>query len=104
MPLDILFEVRALNHNKYMMIFRRELYSFRVQIFGHLKPADLLHLARSNRELRGLLMSKNSISVWKKVRRHLLTPSCPPDFSEPRWADLLFGGTNCQVNTDQFLS
>ncbi|KAF9053059.1 hypothetical protein BJ165DRAFT_1445191 [Panaeolus papilionaceus] len=44
MPLDILFE-----------------------IFGFLHPLDLLYLARANKVLRGVVMSRQALGVWKKL-------------------------------------
>lgn len=35
--------------------------------------------------------------LWRAAREHQSIPACPTDFSEPRWAALLYGGTNCQV-------
>ncbi|KDR81924.1 hypothetical protein GALMADRAFT_221811 [Galerina marginata CBS 339.88] len=69
MPLDVLFE-----------------------IFGGLDPIDLLHLARTTQDLRALLMSRSSISVWKQSRSNIPgLPECPDDLSEPQYANLSFG-------------
>ncbi|KAF8058734.1 hypothetical protein FPV67DRAFT_515626 [Lyophyllum atratum] len=73
MPLDILYE-----------------------IFMHLGPRDLVLLTRTSKSLRETLISDDSVTVWKAVRRKAHMPSCPPDFSEPQWATLLFGGKKCQ--------
>lgn len=61
-------------------------------IFSHLHPLDLLRLARTNRMLRSHLMSKSSASVWREAREEVdpPVPDCPPDQSEPQWAQLLF--------------
>ncbi|KAI0707647.1 hypothetical protein C8Q76DRAFT_745779 [Earliella scabrosa] len=70
MPLDILFE-----------------------IFAHLEPYDMLHLARTTKALRNLLMSRSSITVWRRARANrpdLLDCKCPSDMSEPAYANLLF--------------
>ncbi|RDB24012.1 hypothetical protein Hypma_008636 [Hypsizygus marmoreus] len=68
LPLDILFE-----------------------IFGHLHPLDILHLAQSTREMRAFLMSRSSAFVWKQARSNVeALPDCPPGMSEPQYADLLF--------------
>nr|VWO94846.1 F-box domain protein [Ganoderma boninense] len=68
MPLDILYEV-----------------------FAHLHPYDLLHLARTTKAFRSLLMSRSSITLW---RQSIATvpdlPECPPDLTEPAYANLLF--------------
>ena len=49
--------------------------------------------------LRSTLMSKQAITVWKAVFKAMDVPDCPDGFSEPRWAQLLFGGNVCQVTT-----
>ena len=61
------------------------------QIVGYLNPTDLLNMARSSQSLRNLFMSKDSKSVWRRVRENLELPDCPDDLSEPQYADLLFG-------------
>ena len=62
------------------------------QIFGHLKPLDLLHLARTTKDLRAILMKRSSISVWKQARSQFDNlPDCPDDLSEPQYAELSFG-------------
>lgn len=62
------------------------------QIFGHLKPLDLLHLARTTKDLRAILMARSSTSIWKHARSQFDDlPDCPDDLSEPRYAELLFG-------------
>jgi hypothetical protein len=48
--------------------------------------------------LRKTLMSKQAITVWKAALKEWKAPDCPNDFSEPRWANLLFGGNVCQVS------
>lgn len=65
-----------------------------LQIFTHLFPADLLNLARSTKAFRELLMKKSSITIWRAARGNVLDlPDCPPDLSEPAYANLLF--SNC---------
>ncbi|KAF8968302.1 hypothetical protein BDZ97DRAFT_1696676 [Flammula alnicola] len=73
MPLDVLFE-----------------------IFARLKPIDLLNLARTSKDLRAMLMSRSSSSIWKEARTHVIPalPECPEDLSEPEYANFLFG-KNC---------
>ncbi|KAF6753196.1 hypothetical protein DFP72DRAFT_426008 [Ephemerocybe angulata] len=71
LPLDILFE-----------------------IFGHLSPADILHLSRTTKSFRRVLLNKSAISVWKAAFGNLQedeapTP-CPEELSLPVWANLLF--------------
>ncbi|KII94220.1 hypothetical protein PLICRDRAFT_36468 [Plicaturopsis crispa FD-325 SS-3] len=77
LPLDILFE-----------------------IFGHLLPLDLLHLARTTKSFRGLLMRKSSTSMWKASRRNVEgLLDCPKDLCEPAYAFLAFDTRchNCSV-------
>lgn len=75
------------------------------QIFRHLAPSDLLHLIRTNKTFRSLLLSRSATTVWKSSRKSLPGPPVPdpPEiFScEPKWAELLFGGATCSV---RFLS
>ncbi|KDQ61918.1 hypothetical protein JAAARDRAFT_31404 [Jaapia argillacea MUCL 33604] len=75
-PLDILFE-----------------------IFTHLSPKDLLTLSRTSRILRSTLLSKNATTVWKRSLANMpgSPPACPKDISEARWAELLYGATNCHI-------
>ena len=86
MPLDVLFEVCATLH-----LVTDQCLQY-PQIFGHLKPLDLLHLARTTKDLRAILMNRSSISIWKHSRSQLDgLPDCPDDLSEPQYAEYLFG-------------
>ena len=70
------------------------------QIFSELGPMDLVNLARTNKALRGVLMSRKSIWVWLTARRNAgvtKVPEPPDDMSEPAWALLLFGPAVCSV-------
>ncbi|KAG2069481.1 hypothetical protein BDR04DRAFT_1055483 [Suillus decipiens] len=68
LPLDILFE-----------------------IFGRLLPLDLLHLARTTKALRAMLMHRSSITVWMAARSNVKgMPACTDDMSEPAHASLAF--------------
>ncbi|KAK7687019.1 hypothetical protein QCA50_009518 [Cerrena zonata] len=59
MPLDIIFEV-----------------------LGYLLPNDLLNLARTTKEFRNLLMSRESRRFWKTARGNIKgLPKCP-DFCQ----------------------
>lgn len=72
-------------------------YSPRLQIFSHLEPIDLLHLARTNKSFRALLVSRRSTALWRAARRNIPDlPECPEDISEPALANLLFL-SNCHV-------
>ncbi|GLB44772.1 hypothetical protein LshimejAT787_1801090 [Lyophyllum shimeji] len=61
-----------------------------------LDPGDLLSLARTNKSLRTTLMARGALTVWKAVRMGIKAPDPPKDFSEPRWAELLFGSVMCE--------
>ncbi|KAI0268998.1 hypothetical protein BGY98DRAFT_1101332 [Russula aff. rugulosa BPL654] len=59
---------------------------------------DLVNLARTNKALRDVLMSRKSIWVWLISRRNAgvtKVPNPPDDMSEPAWALLLFGPAVC---------
>ncbi|KAL0952056.1 hypothetical protein HGRIS_008694 [Hohenbuehelia grisea] len=81
-----------------------------LEIFGHLAPLDVLHLARTSKALRRVLMSKSSTSVWLCSFAAVPdVPPCPPDMTLPSYANLLFD-THCHVclqrnirNVDYFL-
>ena len=63
---------------------------------------DLVNLARTNKALRQVLMSRKSIWVWLVVRRNAgatTVPDPPDDMSEPAWALLLFGPAVCSVRS-----
>ncbi|KIJ57848.1 hypothetical protein HYDPIDRAFT_44753 [Hydnomerulius pinastri MD-312] len=60
-------------------------------ILGFLHPMDLLNLARTTKAFRRLLMQKSSAFVWKTSRSYIEGfPDCPPDLSEPQYANLAF--------------
>ncbi|KAJ3482423.1 hypothetical protein NLJ89_g12140 [Agrocybe chaxingu] len=68
LPLDILFE-----------------------IFGCLRPLDLLHLTRTTKSIRALLLHRSATSVWKRAfSGDSSLPLCPDDVSLPSWASLAF--------------
>ncbi|KAI0645558.1 hypothetical protein C8Q79DRAFT_1091195 [Trametes meyenii] len=68
MPIDILLEIMALLH-----------------------PRDLLNLARTTKEFRAFLMSRNSASLWKAARKQVPgLPDLPYWLSEPAYANLMF--------------
>ncbi|KAJ7126990.1 hypothetical protein C8R44DRAFT_780134 [Mycena epipterygia] len=61
------------------------------EIFGHLNPLDLLHLARTTKEIRGILMARSAAFIWKEARSHVEgLPDLPRDLSEPQYANLVF--------------
>ncbi|KAE9405647.1 hypothetical protein BT96DRAFT_1015383 [Gymnopus androsaceus JB14] len=62
-----------------------------LEIFCYLSPGDLLQLARSSKDLRGILMSKSSESIWRIARENVRDlPPRPEDLNEPQFAHLLY--------------
>ncbi|GLB40352.1 putative A Receptor for Ubiquitination Targets [Lyophyllum shimeji] len=62
------------------------------EIFSNLHPLDLLHLARTSKRLRAILMSRSSISIWRAALANVeRLPFCPSDLTETQYVDLLFG-------------
>ncbi|PCH38323.1 hypothetical protein WOLCODRAFT_66907 [Wolfiporia cocos MD-104 SS10] len=63
-----------------------------LEIFRHFHPRDLLSLARTTKEFRAFLMSRNSsLNIWKASRQHIEgLPDCPEHLSEPAYANLVF--------------
>ncbi|KAG8872588.1 hypothetical protein FRB97_007497 [Tulasnella sp. 331] len=55
------------------------------EVCSHLRPLDLLHLARANKRLRQLLTSQDSSPLWRRARSSIKDlPDCPSDLSEPK--------------------
>ncbi|KAF8071871.1 hypothetical protein FPV67DRAFT_1483014 [Lyophyllum atratum] len=70
-PLDVLFE--------------------RCRFLDILHPLDLLHLARTTKALRSILMRRSATSVWKASMYNAYgLPPCPLDLSEPQYVNLAF--------------
>ncbi|TRM61396.1 hypothetical protein BD626DRAFT_631920 [Schizophyllum amplum] len=68
MPLDILYEIFAL-----------------------LQPMDLLHLSRTTKSLRAILLSRSATYAWKRsFSAVVMAPPIPDDISIPRLASLMF--------------
>lgn len=64
----------------------------------HLQPMDLLNLARTSKPFRELLMHRSAARFWKSARRNIDgLPDCPPDLSEPEYANLCFDA-HCHVS------
>ncbi len=62
-----------------------------LQIIGWLHPLDVIHLSRSSRFFRTMLMSKNNALLWKAARQNVPgLPDCPQVLAEPRYAAFLF--------------
>ncbi|KAF9071194.1 hypothetical protein BDP27DRAFT_1219468, partial [Rhodocollybia butyracea] len=60
-------------------------------ILSCLDPGDLLRLARTSRDLRGILMSKTSGIIWRMARKSVEgLPPRPHDLNEPQYAHLLY--------------
>ncbi|KAH8836025.1 hypothetical protein DL96DRAFT_104662 [Flagelloscypha sp. PMI_526] len=61
------------------------------EIFGHLHPVDLLHLARSTKNLRRVILTKNALSVWRATYPSPEEiPTAPEDVPLPVWCSLIF--------------
>ena len=75
MPLDILYEVSIDKKTFEKVVLDCPICQ---QIFGHLRPYDILRLARTTKALRGILMRRSAISVWKDARSNVEgLPDCP---------------------------
>ncbi|KAJ3888823.1 hypothetical protein GG344DRAFT_67631 [Lentinula edodes] len=62
-----------------------------LEIFCYLEPRDLLRLARTSLDLRHILMSRTSESIWRAARENVEgLPPCPADLNEPQYAHILF--------------
>ncbi|KIK59137.1 hypothetical protein GYMLUDRAFT_44893 [Collybiopsis luxurians FD-317 M1] len=62
-----------------------------LEIFCYLDPGDLFRLARTTKDLRGILMSKSSEIVWRTARENVEgLPPRPEDLNEPQYAHLLY--------------
>ena len=68
------------------------------QVASHLKPLDLLHLARVSSTFRNALLSRSSRQAWAAARKNFVPeiPDGPHDLAEPLYARLLFE-RNCMV-------
>jgi hypothetical protein len=87
MPLDILFDVCNALLSYVVLI----LTCLLIKIFSMLPPLDLLRLTRTNKTLRGLLMSRNARQTW--IAALGTVPDCPPvpeGMTEPAWVRLAF--------------
>ncbi|KAE9411526.1 hypothetical protein BT96DRAFT_983257 [Gymnopus androsaceus JB14] len=78
-PLDVMFEVGIADIG---------LIAFSV-IFYYLGPGDLLRLARTSNDLRGILMSKSSGIIWRAARGNVEDlPPLPLDLNEPQFPNI----------------
>ncbi|KAG6906534.1 hypothetical protein DXG01_013412 [Tephrocybe rancida] len=73
------------------LLFTMPLDVIFARFFFELEPKDLATLTRTSKALRETLMTRNTLTIWKPVREKYEIPEPPQDFSEPRWASLLFG-------------
>ncbi|KAL0064198.1 hypothetical protein AAF712_008920 [Marasmius tenuissimus] len=60
------------------------------EICSHLEPFDLLRLSRASRELRRMLLTKASQSMWRRARANSGIPEPIGSMSEPAFASLVF--------------
>ncbi|TFY72723.1 hypothetical protein EVG20_g312 [Dentipellis fragilis] len=84
MPLDVLYEILCL-----------------------LTSADLMHLARTRKDIRAVLMSRKSSFAWRAARINTpgpAVPEPPEGMCEPSWANLLFGDTHCSKCDKDYIS
>ncbi|KAF5315850.1 hypothetical protein D9611_005055 [Ephemerocybe angulata] len=59
-------------------------------------PIDLLHLSRSNKAFRKLILSKRSEHVWKSAYDNYSELHPPPDqVSPPKWTAMMFDDARC---------
>ncbi|KAI0668523.1 hypothetical protein C8Q78DRAFT_993523 [Trametes maxima] len=63
------------------------------EIASHLYPVDLLQLVKVSRNLREFLLRRSSRHIWIVSLRKISPPPppCPGDYSEAKYAHLLFG-------------
>ncbi|KAF8215809.1 hypothetical protein K438DRAFT_1560328, partial [Mycena galopus ATCC 62051] len=60
-------------------------------IFGHLPPLDILHLARTTKGFRSILMHRSAVSIWKASLGQVCgLPEKPDDMSHPAWVNLAY--------------
>ncbi|KAG7085380.1 hypothetical protein E1B28_002944 [Marasmius oreades] len=62
-----------------------------LEVLKHLEFRDILHLSRTNKYFRELLIVSRSLSIWREAREN--TPNLPPlpvDLNEMQYASLLF--------------
>ncbi|RPD72985.1 hypothetical protein L226DRAFT_142501 [Lentinus tigrinus ALCF2SS1-7] len=70
------------------------------ELARHLRPIDLLTLARTSKVLRAFLLAKRNQQVWRITLYAVpLLPPCPEDMSEPLYSALLFDN-HCWVCGD----
>ncbi|KAG6840740.1 hypothetical protein C0991_004649 [Blastosporella zonata] len=61
------------------------------EIFSHLHPLDILHLTRTTKDLRQLLLGRSGRLIWKAAFKNVpKLPQCPAEMTLPAWANLVF--------------
>ncbi|KAH8118218.1 hypothetical protein DFH11DRAFT_1573061 [Phellopilus nigrolimitatus] len=60
------------------------------EVAHYLGPDDLLHMSRSAKVLRELLMSKSSKPIWRSAEEAAGLPECPPDLNSPQYASFIY--------------
>ncbi|KDR86106.1 hypothetical protein GALMADRAFT_235341 [Galerina marginata CBS 339.88] len=61
------------------------------EIFSHLHPSELLHLSRTTKDMRSLVLHRSASYIWRAVLSNVpALPVCPEDVSLPVWASLIF--------------
>ncbi|KAG9082263.1 hypothetical protein FRC07_014260, partial [Ceratobasidium sp. 392] len=61
------------------------------EVASYLLPLDVIHLARSCKYLRGLLMGRSAQHIWELALHNVPgLPPCPKDLCEPQYAALVF--------------
>jgi len=87
MNLDVLFHVRQ----ERTIFLNTKLIIASIQILSFLLPMDLLNLSRTSKDFRNLLLRRSSAAAWKTARLNVDgLPDCPPDITEPQYANLAF--------------
>ncbi|KZT27384.1 hypothetical protein NEOLEDRAFT_1146580 [Neolentinus lepideus HHB14362 ss-1] len=63
------------------------------EIAYSLRPLDILHLSRTNKALKSMLMLRSSALVWRAALATAVAeglPPCPSDLNEPQYIRLMF--------------
>ncbi|TFK56367.1 hypothetical protein OE88DRAFT_1649621 [Heliocybe sulcata] len=71
-------------------------YDVMLEILRRMHPADLMHLSRTTKAFRSLIMSASSKWLWEcSFSQDPTLPPCPAEFSLPFWTSFLFD-RHCQ--------
>ncbi|GJE93543.1 F-box protein [Phanerochaete sordida] len=63
------------------------------EVVSHLTPKDLLHLSRTSKHFRTMLVSQAQKHLWAAARRNVGFPKPPEHIGEPRVAAMYFSAT-----------